>query len=120
MSESNPSVDKAYEEGQKLAYDSFKHLTTLSTGSILLLATFLKDVFKNPEWTQLVGWTFGLFMVTIVASLIVMVTIAHSVSHPANPSTATSTIGAIGLFIAVGSFLGAIGTLSVFFLRNYH
>ncbi len=38
-------------EGQKLFYDTFKHLTTLSTGSVLLMTTFLVRFGGRPEWT---------------------------------------------------------------------
>jgi hypothetical protein len=39
---------KADEESVKMQYDGFKHLTTLNTGSILLLVAFLERVFSNP------------------------------------------------------------------------
>ena len=41
-----------YLEEQKLVFEFAKHMTTLSTGTIVLLATFLKDVFKQPEWSS--------------------------------------------------------------------
>jgi hypothetical protein len=59
-------------EGYKLLHDTFKHLTTLSTGSILLLATFLKDLFTSPEWPWLVATSIVLFLLSTIASVIVM------------------------------------------------
>ena len=44
----------AHEESWKLQYDIYKHLTTLSTGSILLLITFLEKLFARPIWKWLV------------------------------------------------------------------
>ena len=37
-------------EFRKLWSDYLKHLTTLSTGSILLIATFLEKLFSQPRW----------------------------------------------------------------------
>jgi hypothetical protein len=48
-----------YLEEQKVALDFIKHLTTLATGTVVLLATFLKDLFKRPEWPWLVPLAFA-------------------------------------------------------------
>jgi hypothetical protein len=40
---SNESSVKTWIEGEKLFYDVFKHLTTLSSGSILILVPFSKN-----------------------------------------------------------------------------
>jgi hypothetical protein len=42
----------------KQSVDFFKHLTTLDTGSILLLAAFLEKLFSNPHWKILVAVSF--------------------------------------------------------------
>jgi hypothetical protein len=40
----------------KLSHDSQKHLTTLTAGSIVLISTFLKDIFpKTKNGTLLIG-----------------------------------------------------------------
>lgn len=46
---------KADQEGEKLYFDSMKHLTTLNTGSVLLLVTFLEKLFSSPRWRVLVA-----------------------------------------------------------------
>src|SRR6516164_6226858 len=66
-------------EGYKLVHDTFKHLTTLSTGSVVLLATFLKDLFQHPGWPWLVAISLFLFLVSTVASVIVMLAIGDLV-----------------------------------------
>jgi hypothetical protein len=38
-------------EAIKVAYDSFKYLTTLNAGSIVLIVTFLKDIFPSEGGT---------------------------------------------------------------------
>jgi hypothetical protein len=42
--------ERSLEEGNKLFYDVFKHLTTLSTGSILILVAFLENLFVDPQY----------------------------------------------------------------------
>lgn len=63
---------KANEESWKLKYDIYKHLTTLSTGSILLLVTFLEKIFVRPAWKGLVIAALCLLFISILASFIVM------------------------------------------------
>ncbi len=63
---------KANEESWKLKYDIYKHLTTLSTGSILLLVTFLEKIFVRLVWKGLVIAAFCLLFIAILASFIVM------------------------------------------------
>ena len=42
-------------EGSKLLHDTFKHLTTLSTGSILLMVTLIQNLFKDRALKDLNG-----------------------------------------------------------------
>ena len=71
--------EKAREEGWKLHYDTFKHLTTLNTGSILILVTFLEKLFTKPVWKELVAVAFGFFVLSIIISLLAMISIASSI-----------------------------------------
>jgi hypothetical protein len=66
------AYQKAHEESWKLRYDTYKHLTTLATGSILLLVTFLEKLFTRPLWKGLVIAAFCLFFLTIMASFFLM------------------------------------------------
>jgi hypothetical protein len=49
--------------------DHCKHITTLSSGFILVMATFLDEVFANPEWKSAVVISFVAFAVSIVLSI---------------------------------------------------
>jgi hypothetical protein len=62
-------------EVNKLYYDFLKHLATLSTGSIVILASIIGSVFKNPEWVMLVVYVFVLLSISIVSSALGMFTI---------------------------------------------
>jgi hypothetical protein len=46
--------------------DFIKHLTTLATGAILILAAFLERLFAQPEWKFLVGIALFGFLASII------------------------------------------------------
>ena len=53
-----PLSDRQFQrklESYRAERDFYKHLTTLSTASVVLIATFLVKVFPNPEWKELVN-----------------------------------------------------------------
>lgn len=61
----NPNVEES-----KSNIDYLKHITALSTGSIVLLAAFLEKNFPNPQWKYLVVWAYVGFIVCVIASAI--------------------------------------------------
>jgi hypothetical protein len=69
----------ANEEGWKLQYDIYKHLTTLSTGSIILVVTFLEKLFKNPVWKGLVIASLVCLFLSIFGSFTVMNILASQI-----------------------------------------
>lgn len=58
-----------YKDVQKVAFDYFKHLSTLSTGSILILIAFLEKVFSCPRVEFLALISIGCFALCLVLSL---------------------------------------------------
>ncbi len=56
-------------EIQPIKFDYFKHLTTLSTGSILILVAFLEKVFTAPQIVLLAFFSIVCFAVCVVGSL---------------------------------------------------
>ncbi|MDQ3847399.1 MAG: hypothetical protein M3261_00410, partial [Thermoproteota archaeon] len=77
--ESIESQETAYVEGQKLVYDTFKHLTTINTGSILLLVAFIEKLFTNPRWKVLITVAFISFIISTVCSIFMMIMIAGDI-----------------------------------------
>jgi hypothetical protein len=58
-------------ESFKLAFESVKHLTTLSASTLAVFATFLDRIFPDelhPEVQRLVGLSFAFFIVSLVFS----------------------------------------------------
>ncbi len=105
-------------EGQKLFYDTFKHLTTLSTGSILLMTTFLARFPQRPAWAFLVGAALLGFLLTIVGALVVMMTFAEAVHKGGTAPWSTQTVGSAMLTISLASFVGALICVAAFVLKN--
>jgi hypothetical protein len=64
-------------ETYKLVFDLLKHLTTLSSGSILLLITLVEKVFKTKIILQ---WAFGSFLLAIGLCVVAMILIAFNAS----------------------------------------
>ena len=110
----------ARREGQKLLYDAFKHLTTLSTGSILILATFLEKIFKEEhEWKALIAVVFVGFILSTVSAFITMLALSDSVFNIAEETESGSRMGAMGFRLSLGSFVVGIASLVAFALKNF-
>jgi len=107
-------------EGFKLLHDTFKHLTTLSTGSILLLSTFLKDIFKSPEWSWLVAVSIIFFLASTIASVIVMIAFGDTVYNKGGSLSVPGLERIAGPCVAVSwaTFLLGMVALVVFSLKN--
>jgi hypothetical protein len=107
-------------EGQKLLFDTFKHLTTLTTGSILILVTFMKDVFRTPEWPILIGVTFGLLILSTVSSVVVMIILGHEMQKSCQPSEIIGNVFLAGVIVSWVGFLLGIITLVAFGMKNFY
>ncbi|HKR61447.1 MAG TPA: hypothetical protein VJS64_17300 [Pyrinomonadaceae bacterium] len=111
---------KTRQEGQKLLYDAFKHLTTLSTGSILILATFLEKFFREPEWTPLIAVAFLGFIAATVSSFITMLALSNSVFKLSENTETGSRLGAAGFIFSLVTFVIGISSLVAFALKNFY
>ena len=56
-------------EGYKHYFEFFKHLTTINTGSIIILITFIEKLFANPEWNFLIIVCLVGFIISLMCSL---------------------------------------------------
>jgi flagellar biosynthesis protein FlhB len=110
---------KALEESLKLRYDSYKHLTTLNAGSILLITTFLEKLFVSPKWKGLVGVALGMFVISIILCFRLMNTAAHFVmlmDIPPAEGRSTSLIAAICAFC----FVWGLIFMAIFAMKNLY
>ena len=113
---------KGKEEGRKLQYDAFKHLTTLSTGSILLFATLIEKVFSNPQWRALIIIAFGAFVLSILSSIMLMILLAGLVMRlddVGEDINLTERIFMVGFSISAGGFVLGIICFVIFTMKNF-
>ncbi len=59
-------------EVQRIVYDYFKHLTTLSTGLILIIVAFLEKVFSDPIGITYVVISVICFALCLIGSLLAL------------------------------------------------
>lgn len=111
---------KAREESAKLWYDAFKHLTTISTGSILILVAFMEKLFMHPKWKAMVIVSFLSFVVSIVASVLNMTLLADQIAELETPPSALSNAEGWALVFGFGGFLIGVVSLIIFSTRNFY
>jgi len=102
---------KQYVEAQRVVFDYIKHVTTLDTGSIILLALLLEKFFKTPAWRFLVIVSFLSFSLSIVALTLAAFGIIRSIRTPL-----TITAGLVSYTswtFLFGILLFLVGILSV-------
>ena len=105
-------------EGLKLFFDVFKNLTTISSGSILLLATFTEK-FKQPYWRLMIPLAFLGFMIATVASIIVMLSTARTIRRNELTDQLPDRTGNVAYMVAVIGFAVAVGLVCAFAVKNF-
>ena len=108
-----------YLEEQKLAFELVKHIATLSTGTIVLLATLLKDVFEEPRWRGLIPVVFASLAISLVALTFTALGLMSSVRNPGSVSPAQRRLTGGTMLAGVGGFLLGLLVLAVFATRNW-
>lgn len=108
----------ARREGLKLFYDVFKHLTTLSSGSILVLVTFLSRAGDQPAFRPLVAISFLGFLSSSVASVIVMLSTARTIRREERTDQLPDKTGNFAYIVAVVGFAVGVLSLSIFGYKN--
>jgi len=103
-------------ESLKLDHETFKHLTTVSTGSILILATFLDRLAKAPELKWLIPLAFAALMVAAYTSVVEMFRISHRRVLQKRERKWRPTLVAI---LSCGCFMVGMLCLSVFVAWNF-
>jgi hypothetical protein len=105
-------------ERMKLLYDLNKHLTTLSTGSLLLMAGLFGQVFKSPAWKPLAAGAFVLFTSCVVACVFAMFGFAMYSRTTFQTADDPVDFGAKAFAVAMLLFMLAILAFAVFALKN--
>lgn len=106
--------------GHAQEQDLYKHLATLSTGSIVLLATFAEKFSSRPQARGLLVTAFVAFICSVVGVVVMQALSVLNVER--HPDDERFTGGAV-LFLptailAFGGFLTGIISLAVFAIKN--
>jgi hypothetical protein len=118
-----PLSDRQFQrklESYRAERDFYKHLTSLSTASVVLIATFLDKAFPNPEWRDLVNLSLGAFAVSVVGcsimyALTVLDTDSELSLHAQMP---TRWVGWLPITAGLGGFVVGIAALAAFAMHN--
>jgi uncharacterized protein with PQ loop repeat len=105
-------------ERYKSLFEYIKHLTTLSTGSVVVLATFLEKIFSIPQWKQLAAISIFCFTASVIASIVTYT--FYFLNFPTGKPvlTWTGTMGTYSLIITWTSFIAGIILWTVFTMKN--
>ena len=104
----------AYADSCKLFFDFFKHLTTLGTGSIVLLVTFITKGMHDTSNAGLVVNAIVAFIVAIFASVVAMFLFAGHIQARKDLQESNTTMIALAALIAGGSFIAGLVLLASF------
>ena len=107
-------------ESYRAERDFYKHLTSLSTASVVFVATFLEKVFPNPEWEGLASVSLGAFAVSVVGcaimyALAVVDTDSELSLHAQMP---TRWVWWLPITAGLGGFFLGIASLAAFAMHN--
>jgi len=101
-------------------FDYLKHFTTLSSGSVLLLATLLDKVIKSPRCSYLIYFSIIGFLISIIGA---MATYTFGISKLANPNDKSQgwqeTLGGLGILMTWVGFLIGIISIGIFTIMNH-
>ena len=114
-------------DAAKLDHDTYKHMTTLSTGSLVLLVTFIDKLFDKPEWGFLVIIALTCFLISILFSVAAMFSVSYllhvQILKDNNVEIPPSmTPGKMQIFIvwcSCGGFILGVFSLAIFAGKNF-
>ncbi|MCF2950142.1 hypothetical protein L0668_18670 [Paraglaciecola aquimarina] len=102
----------------KLLFDAFKHLTTLCTGSIVLLATFLRDI-PDTGWSKLFAVGAIIFLlIAVLLSVVVLILIPKVLAEDGLRDERVKSPFMVAAVFGGGSFILGIIMLAVFVVIN--
>ena len=122
MTGNDPKADWSEIEIYKLEFEYLKHLTTISTGSILLLVAFLDKIFTQPKCKSAIAVSLISFLLSIILCAISQATIIEKASEKDNLSWRNKIQNlTVGLFLfALLSYVIGVISLVVFGLKNLY
>ena len=107
-------------ERHKNTSEYLRHFTTLSTGSILLLATFLEKIIKMPKGIGLITVAIICFLLSILGAMIsyTISLVQSNRINEANKNWENALAGFGILFTWIGFFVGIV-SIGIFIIMNF-
>jgi hypothetical protein len=99
--------------------DYLKHISSLSTGSILLIVAFLEKLFVNPEWKVCIGISLISFVITIIATLVAQAFVVEYIDYKMASLKIRGCAG-FSILCMWGFFLIGLISLVAFALKNLY
>jgi hypothetical protein len=114
--------EKKLAEESKLLHDYLKHLSTLCTGSILIIAAFLEKIITHPAWKFLVAVSIASFLVSVVGTVAAQTFALSTMHEEGGDGTVVSIVSIfvapVALIAAWAGFLVGIVSIGVFAIKN--
>lgn len=100
--------------------DYLKHLTTLSTGAVVLIATFLEKFAPHPHWRAAVIVSLLGFLAAILGSVAAMTGLAMDAAAAGTEASGDWVDGmqVLGVMATWLGFVVGITALTIFALKN--
>ena len=106
-------------ERTKCTFDYLKHITTLSTGCIIVMATFMEKLFKRPAWQSLVVVAIIAFLTAVVGAVIAFtIGLIQFPGLEHREQEWENTVGGTALVLTWVGFLVGVFSLAVFTIKN--
>jgi len=105
----------------KMFIEYIKHLTALSTGSVVIIAAFLDKIIEKPEWKPLITVSIVGFLTCIATATLVYTITVFDVDEDEDGNSSLNSIDYVQLSAMIVTWLGfVIGILSlgIFTVRN--
>jgi hypothetical protein len=102
----------------KQSFEYIKHLTMLSTGAILLIATFLEKIFAQPRWKPLVAVSLAGFMATVVSGMVVHSLLLLFAFRGKEEPNWIALVGGFSTFLMWLGFIVGVVSLGIFGIKN--
>jgi len=100
--------------------DYLKHIATLSTGSILLIVTFLEKLFCKPEYKICIAISLIAFVITVVATIAAQAGVLENITEPNDIANWAKPLIGISMIVAYLCFLTGLCSLVVFAIGNLY
>ncbi len=108
----------------KQMYDLLKHLTTLDTGVIVILATFFSTSFENTSINWLIYICIGTIILSLISCVLGMLAVTLSLGLLGNSKASTKEIESsatstrLAFFVSIFGFIVGVVSLAVFVVVN--